>query len=59
MVEEVCAYVQGESLKAQAARARVHISIVAGRWQRDHQNYKRFSRLIDRDTLKDRLMTER
>jgi HTH-type transcriptional regulator/antitoxin HigA len=34
-----------------ATRARVHIAIVAGRWQRDHQNYKKFSRLIERDTL--------
>jgi HTH-type transcriptional regulator / antitoxin HigA len=35
-----------------ATRARVHVAIVAGRWQRDHQNYKRFSRLIERDTLR-------
>ena len=35
-----------------ATRARVHIAIVAGRWQRDHQNYKKFSRLIERDTLR-------
>jgi hypothetical protein len=24
----------------------------AGRWQRDHQNYKKFSRLIERDALR-------
>jgi HTH-type transcriptional regulator/antitoxin HigA len=35
-----------------ATRARVHVAIVAGRWQRDHQNYKRFSRVIERDTLR-------
>jgi HTH-type transcriptional regulator/antitoxin HigA len=35
-----------------ATRARVHPAIVAGRWQKDHQNYKRFSRLIDRRSLK-------
>lgn len=35
-----------------ATRARVHLAIVAGRWQRDHQNYKRFSRLIERGTLR-------
>lgn len=40
-----------DELNALSARARVHISIVAGRWQRDHQNYKRFSRLIERGTI--------
>lgn len=35
-----------------ATRARVHISVVAGRWQRDHQNYKKFSRLIDRNSVR-------
>jgi HTH-type transcriptional regulator/antitoxin HigA len=35
-----------------SARARVHISVVAGRWQRDHQNYKKFARLIDRSSVR-------
>jgi len=35
-----------------ATRARVHISVVAGRWQREHQNYKKFARLIDRDSVR-------
>lgn len=35
-----------------ATRARVHISIVAGRWQREHQNYKKFARLIDRNSVR-------
>jgi HTH-type transcriptional regulator/antitoxin HigA len=35
-----------------AIRARVHLAIAAGRWQRDHQNYKKFSRLIERGTLR-------
>lgn len=35
-----------------ATRARVHVAVVAGRWQRDHHNYKKFSRLIERDTLR-------
>jgi hypothetical protein len=39
-----------------ATRARVHIAIVAGRWQRDHQNYKKFSRLIERETLRPLLL---
>src|SRR5258708_7952902 len=30
-----------------STRARVPVAVVAGRWQRDHQNYKKFSRLID------------
>ena len=34
-----------------AIRARVHLAIAAGRWQRDHRNYKKFSRLIERGTL--------
>jgi HTH-type transcriptional regulator / antitoxin HigA len=37
-------------------RARVHVSISAGRWQRDHQNYRRFARLVQRDTLRPLLM---
>lgn len=41
-----------DELTAVASRSRVHISIVAGRWQRDHHNYKRFSRLIERGTVK-------
>lgn len=44
-----------DEIVAVASRARVHASIVAGRWQRDHQNYKRFSRMIERDTLKKQL----
>lgn len=35
-----------------ASRARCHPAIVAGRWQRDHQNYRKFSRLIERDALR-------
>lgn len=41
-----------EDLMALATRARVHPSIAAGRWQRDHQNYKKFSRLIERDSIR-------
>jgi len=35
-----------------ATRARVHISVVAGRWHREHQNYKKFARLIDRNSVR-------
>jgi HTH-type transcriptional regulator/antitoxin HigA len=39
-----------------ATRARVPLSIVAGRWQRDHQNYKKFARLIDRTSVRPALI---
>ena len=39
-----------------SARAVVPVTVVAGRWQRDHQNYKRFSRLIDRNSVRSILM---
>ena len=34
-----------------STRARVPVAVAAGRWQRDHQNYKKFSRLIDRTSV--------
>ena len=40
-----------DDLVTVASRARVHLAVVAGRWQRDHQNYKKFARYIERDTL--------
>lgn len=40
-----------DDLISVATRARVHLSIVVGRWQREHQNYKKFARLIERNTL--------
>ena len=44
-----------EDLTMLATRARVHLSIAVGRWQRDHLNYKRFSRMIDRVSVRDML----
>lgn len=44
-----------DDLVALAVRARVHLSVVAGRWQRDHQNYKKFSRLIERNSIRSML----
>lgn len=38
-----------------SVRARVHMSVVAGRWQRDHQNYRKFSRLVERGTVRSQL----
>jgi HTH-type transcriptional regulator/antitoxin HigA len=40
-----------EDILAVSTRARVPVTVVAGRWQRDHQNYKKFSRLIDRTSV--------
>jgi HTH-type transcriptional regulator/antitoxin HigA len=45
-----------DDLVTVATRARVHLAVVAGRWQRDHQNYKKFSRLIDRNSVKSLLI---
>jgi HTH-type transcriptional regulator / antitoxin HigA len=39
-----------------SARALVPVTVVAGRWQRDHQNYKKFSRLIDRSSVRSILL---
>jgi HTH-type transcriptional regulator/antitoxin HigA len=44
-----------DDIVALSIRTRVHIAIVAGRWQRDHQNYKKFSRLIERGTIRHHL----
>jgi len=44
-----------DDIVALSVRTRVHIAIVAGRWQRDHQNYKKFSRLIERGTIRQHL----
>jgi HTH-type transcriptional regulator/antitoxin HigA len=41
-----------DDLVTVSTRARVPLAVVAGRWQRDHQNYKKFSRLIDRTSVK-------
>jgi HTH-type transcriptional regulator/antitoxin HigA len=41
-----------DEIVAVAVRARVHVAIAAGRWQRDHQNYKKFARLIERGTVR-------
>lgn len=44
-----------DDIIALSVRSRVHIAIVAGRWQRDHRNYKKFSRLIERGTIRQKL----
>jgi HTH-type transcriptional regulator / antitoxin HigA len=44
-----------DDIVALAVRSRVHVAIAAGRWQRDHQNYKKFARLIERGTIRSTL----
>jgi HTH-type transcriptional regulator / antitoxin HigA len=41
-----------------STRARVPLAVAAGRWQRDHQNYKKFSRLIDRSSVQALLVSD-
>jgi HTH-type transcriptional regulator/antitoxin HigA len=37
-----------EDIEVIAAEAGVHAAIVAGRWQREHSDYRRFSKLLGR-----------
>jgi HTH-type transcriptional regulator/antitoxin HigA len=46
------AYSSMDDISSVSQHAGVHISVVAGRWQRDHSDYRKFSRLIERDTLR-------
>jgi hypothetical protein len=39
-----------------AAEAEVHAAIVAGRWQRDHNDYRRFAKMLGRGEVRDRLL---
>lgn len=41
-----------DEIIAVSTRARVHLSVVAGRWQRDNQNYRKFARMIERNKLR-------
>jgi HTH-type transcriptional regulator/antitoxin HigA len=42
-----------EELLSIAAEAEVHPAVVAGRWQREHSDYRRFSRLLGRGEVRD------
>ncbi|MDF3351945.1 ImmA/IrrE family metallo-endopeptidase [Sulfitobacter sp. KE12] len=48
-------YASTKDIQAVADCAGVHVSIAAGRWQKKHENYKKFSRLVERNTLRDSL----
>lgn len=44
-----------DRVEAIAARAGVHHAIVAGRWQREHSDYRRFSRLLGHGEVRESL----
>lgn len=48
-------FARTEEVEEAAEQAEVHVSIVAGRWQKEHGDYKKFSRLIERNTVRDML----
>lgn len=41
-----------------AAEAEVHPSVVAGRWQREHNDYRRFAKMLGRGEVRDLLLAE-
>lgn len=48
-------YSSNEDIFEVAEAAGVSASVVAGRWQRDHNNYRTFARLIERGVVRDEL----
>jgi HTH-type transcriptional regulator/antitoxin HigA len=52
------AYSATEDIQSLAAAAGVHVSIAAGRWQREHMDYRKFSRLIERNTVRNLIARE-
>lgn len=48
-------FARTEEIEKASEEAGVHVSIVAGRWQREHGDYKKFSRLIERNTVREML----
>ncbi len=48
-------YSSNDDIITLADLAEVHVSIVAGRWQRDHGDYRKFSRMISRTAISTQL----
>jgi len=48
-------YSSNDDIQELAESAEVNVAIAAGRWQREHANYKKFSRLIERGIVRDQL----
>ncbi|MCC0008447.1 MAG: ImmA/IrrE family metallo-endopeptidase [Hyphomicrobiaceae bacterium] len=57
LLEEIVwsTYSSNDDIEKLSQGAGVHMSIAAGRWQRTHADYRKFSRLIERNTLRDAL----
>jgi HTH-type transcriptional regulator/antitoxin HigA len=45
-------YASMEEVFELAAKARVHAAVVAGRWQREHGDFRRFSKLLGRGEVR-------
>ena len=45
-------FARTKEIEEASEQAGVHVSIVAGRWQKEHSEYKKFSRLIERNTVR-------
>ena len=50
-------FARTEEIESASVEAGVHVSVVAGRWQKENGDYKKFSRLIERNTLRDMLQS--
>ncbi|WP_299551112.1 ImmA/IrrE family metallo-endopeptidase [uncultured Tateyamaria sp.] len=50
-------FARTEEIEKAGEEAGVHVSIVAGRWQKENSDYKKFSRLIERNTVRDMLQS--
>ncbi|MEO9899146.1 MAG: hypothetical protein ABJF05_22435 [Paracoccaceae bacterium] len=48
-------FARTEEIESVSEQAGVHVSIVAGRWQKENGDYKKFSRLIERNKVRDML----
>ena len=50
-------FARTEQIEEASEEAGVHVSIVAGRWQKENGDYKKFSRLIERNMVRDMLQS--
>jgi HTH-type transcriptional regulator/antitoxin HigA len=47
-----------EDIENIAAEAGVHTAVVAGRWQREHSDYRRFSKILGRGEVSAQLFSD-
>lgn len=50
-------FARTKEIEIASEEAGVHVSVVAGRWQKENGDYKKFSRLIERNTVRDMLQS--